>query len=208
MTIVARFEIDRSRFLGPDGKTLGELPEFAADRATLVDLYRWMLLARTFDAKATSLQRTGRLGTYASSLGQEAVSIGLAHAMLPEDVLLPSFREHGAQMLRGVTLKELFQYWGGDARGSNFAGPKQDFPVSIPVGSHAAHATGAGLAFKLRGEQRSLSRVHRRLRPRRWRKRRLQQASKVGRSMATMSSRCVRRRSKRCTKLDRAVAQR
>jgi len=154
MTVVARFEVEGSRFIDAEGKAVAGLPEFAKQREVLVELYRWMVLARTFDAKAIALQRTGRLGTYASSLGQEAVSIGVASAMARQDVLLPSFREHGAQMLRGVTLKELFLYWGGDERGSDFAGPRDDFPVSIPVGSHAPHAAGAALAFKLRGEQR------------------------------------------------------
>jgi 2-oxoisovalerate dehydrogenase E1 component alpha subunit len=112
-------------------------------------------LTRSFDARAIALQRTGRLGTYASSLGQEAACVGLADAMAPSDVLLPSFREHGAQLLRGVTIRELFLYWGGDERGSDFAGPREDFPVSIPVGSHATHAAGVALAFKLRGEQRA-----------------------------------------------------
>lgn len=150
MTVVARFEIQHRGVLAPDGTVCGELPGFARDRATLVALYRWMVLTRTFDAKAVALQRTGRLGTYASSLGQEAVAVGLAHAMRSDDVLVPSFREHGAQLMRGVTMTELFLYWGGDERGSDFAGPRQDFPVSIPIGSHAPHAAGVALALKLR----------------------------------------------------------
>ena len=121
----------------------------------LIALYRAMVLTRTFDAKAIALQRTGRLGTYASSLGQEAVAVGVAAAMRPDDVLLPSFREHGAQLWRGVTLKELFLYWGGDERGNDFAGPREDFPNCVPVGSHAPHAVGVALAFRLRGEKRA-----------------------------------------------------
>ncbi len=154
MTRVASFEIECIGFIDAEGKATGDLPDFAADRDVLVELYRWMVLTRTFDAKAIALQRTGRLGTYASTLGQEAVSVGLAHAMAPDDVLLPSFREHGAQLVRGVTMTELFVYWGGDERGSDFAGPRQDFPVCIPVGGHAPHAAGAALAFKLRDEKR------------------------------------------------------
>src|SRR6516225_29040 len=49
---VARFEIRYSRFLDPKGKAVRPLPEFAADRAELVALYRAMVLARIFDAKA------------------------------------------------------------------------------------------------------------------------------------------------------------
>lgn len=152
--IVARFEIGYRRCLDPKGEIVGPLPDFAEDPANLIGLYRALVRTRAFDAKAIALQRTGRLGTYASSIGQEAVSVGVASAMWPEDVLLPSFREHGGQLLRGVTPLELFLYWGGDERGSAFAAPRQDFPISVPVGSHAPHAVGVALAFKLRHEQR------------------------------------------------------
>lgn len=155
MATVAEFAIASTRYLDPSGDALGPLPLFAQQPSELVALYRAMVLTRTFDAKAIALQRTGRLGTYASSLGQEAVSVGLAAAMRPGDVLLPSFREHGAQLWRGVTLKELFLYWGGDERGNDFAGPRQDFPNCVPVGSHAPHAVGVALAFRLRAEKRA-----------------------------------------------------
>jgi len=151
---VAQFEITYTRCLDPDGKPVGPLPDFAGNSATVTALYRALVRTRAFDAKAIALQRTGRLGTYAPSLGQEAVSVGCASAMRPEDVLVPSFREHGAQLLRGVTPLELFLYWGGDERGSAFAGPQQDFPNSVPVGSHAPHAAGVALAIKLRREPR------------------------------------------------------
>ena len=81
--------------------------------------------------------------------------MGAASAMREDDVLLPSFREHGAQLWRGVTPLELFLYWGGDERGSDFARPREDFPVCVPVGSHAPHAVGVALAFKLRNEKRA-----------------------------------------------------
>ena len=153
-TAVARFEIRYSRFLDPKGTVVRPLPDFALDRSELVALYRGMVLARRFDTKAVALQRTGRLGTFASALGQEAVPVGIASAMLAEDLLLPSFREHGAQLWRGVSPVELLLYWGGDERGSDFAEAREDFPVCVPVGTHAPHAVGVALAFKLRREKR------------------------------------------------------
>jgi pyruvate dehydrogenase E1 component alpha subunit len=111
-----------------------------------------MVLTRSFDAQAVSLQRTGQLGTYASSLGQEAVSTGLAAAMANDDILLPSFREHGAQLWRGVTMEELFLYWGGDERGSDFSRQPLDFPISVTVGGHAPHAVGLAVALQVRGQ--------------------------------------------------------
>ena len=152
---VARFEVARTAYIDADGRALGELPAFARDAEAMAALYRAMVLTRAFDDKAIALQRTGRLGTYASSLGQEAVAVGTAAAMAPDDVLLPSFREHGAQLWRGVSLFELFLYWGGDERGSDFKGPREDFPACIPVASHFPHGAGVALAFKMRGEARA-----------------------------------------------------
>jgi len=141
-----------SGFLDPSGRVVRDLPDFAMDRETLVAMYAAMVKTRAFDTKAIALQRTGRLGTYASSLGQEATGVGTAFAMTQEDVFLPSFREHGAQLVRGVTLDELFLYWGGDERGNDFAGPRQDFPVCIPVASQFPHAAGVALAMQQKGE--------------------------------------------------------
>ena len=100
--VIARFEIRRRAYLAPDGTGLRRLPSFAYDIALLVSFYRAMVLARAFDLKAVSLQRTGRLGTYAVALGQEAVGVGIASAMREEDVLLPSYRDNAALLWRGV----------------------------------------------------------------------------------------------------------
>jgi len=157
METVARFEIGYTRFLDPAGRAVAPLPPpFDRDPAAVIPLYRAMTLLRAFDAKAVALQRTGRLGTYAAALGQEAVGVAMAAPMRSDDVLVPSFREQGAQLTRGVSLLELLLYWGGDERGSDFAGPRQDFPTCVPVGSHAAHAVGVATAIKLRGEARAV----------------------------------------------------
>jgi 2-oxoisovalerate dehydrogenase E1 component alpha subunit len=49
---------------------------------------------------------------------------------------------------------ELFLFWGGDERGSDFAEAREDFPICVPVATHAPHAVGVALAFKLRHEPR------------------------------------------------------
>jgi len=154
MTRGTGLEIAFTRFIDEEGRAVGELPAFAREPEGLRALYRAMVLTRRFDAKAVALQRTGRLGTFASSLGQEGVSVGLAAAMRPEDVLAPTYRETGAQLWRGVTIEELLLYWGGDERGSDFAGPRHDFPVAVPVASQTLHAVGAAYAFKHRREAR------------------------------------------------------
>ena len=154
MAIVSRFEIEYQQYLDEHSRLCAPLPASAADVKTLVDLYRQMVLARSFDQKMLALQRTGQLGTFASGAGKEAVDIGVASAMRPEDVLLVTYRETTLQLARGVTMLELLLYWGGDERGSNFAVPRADFPVCITIAAHCCHAVGAAYAFKLRNEPR------------------------------------------------------
>ena len=156
MTQICEFAIHYTRFLDSKGHVISPLPLFADDTNNLKALYRWMVLTRSFDAKAVALQRTGRLGTFASSLGQEAVSVGAAAAMKDDDVLVPSFREQGSLLVRGVPMKTQFLYWGGDERGSFYENNSQDFPNSVPVGTHAPHAAGVAMAMKLRGEKRAV----------------------------------------------------
>jgi len=155
MTIVAKFEIHHTRFLDPEGKAVQPLPVFARDPRDLVPIYRWMVLMRAYDAKAIALQRTGQLGTFASLLGKEAVEAGVGSAMREDDVFLMTYRENGVQLMRGVTLKDLFLYWGGDERGSDFGGSRRDFPICITIAAHVTHAVGVAYAMKLRGEPRA-----------------------------------------------------
>jgi 2-oxoisovalerate dehydrogenase E1 component alpha subunit len=154
MTLVAKFEIRHLQFLDEHGKVMHALPEFACDAANLVPLYRWMVMMRAYDAKAVALQRTGQLGTFASLLGQEAINAGIGSAMRPEDTFLMTYRENGAQLMRGVTLKDFFLYWGGDERGSDFSGSRHDFPICVTIAAHATHAVGVAYAMKLRREPR------------------------------------------------------
>src|SRR5262249_34056738 len=104
LPVIERFEVHRRSYLAPYGTVLRPLPAFASDMSKLLALYRGMVLTRACDLKAVSLQRTGRLGTYAVSLGQEAVSVGIACAMREEDVLLPSYRDNGTLLWRGTKM--------------------------------------------------------------------------------------------------------
>lgn len=158
MSIVARFEIERRQFLDEHGKALvdsGPLPAFATDES-LTALYRWMTLMRAYDAKAVALQRTGQLGTYAPQVGHEAINAAIGSAMRPDDVFLMTYRENGAQLMRGVKMRELFLYWSGDERGSNFSGARGDFPICVTIAAQCTHAVGAAYAMKLRKQPRAV----------------------------------------------------
>ena len=154
MQTIADFEVQYSQFLDPDGNLSADVPDLAKDTEALLHLYRCMTETRVFDTKAVNLQRTGKLGTYASSLGHEAAHVGIAAAMGKDDVLAPSYRETGTLLYRGVRMEELLLYWGGDERGSDYADAKNDFPYCVPIGTQCLHAAGAAMAFQLRGEPR------------------------------------------------------
>ena len=153
MTVVAKFEITYKQFLDEHGKARKELPDFAADADEMARMYRFMHLTRVFDQRCINLQRTGQVGTIASSHGHEAAQIGVAAAMRPEDALAPSYREHGAVIWRGVRMSQLLAVWGGDERGHNWDGPQHDFPYCVPIATQCLHAAGAALAFKMRGDE-------------------------------------------------------
>src|SRR6185436_1148671 len=104
--------------------------------------------------KAIALQRTGKLGTYAACLGHEATHVGIGASTRPEDVFAPSYREYGAQFMRGVKPREVLLYWGGDERGNDFSGPRHDFAWCVPIATQCLHAAGSALAFKVRKEPR------------------------------------------------------
>jgi 2-oxoisovalerate dehydrogenase E1 component alpha subunit len=154
VNIVARFEIEHRQFLDEYGKALAPLPAFASDAAALVALYRWMTLMRAYDVKAVALQRTGQLGTYAPHIGQEAVNAAIGSAMRAVEVFLMTYRENGAQLMRGVALRELLLYWSGDERGSDSSAARKDFPICVTIAAQCTHAVGAAYAIKLRKQPR------------------------------------------------------
>jgi pyruvate dehydrogenase E1 component alpha subunit len=145
---LAKFEVKRLEILSPTGKIDSKLmPKLT--NSQIKQLYYWMHLTRAFDNKALKLQRTGRMGTYASMLGQEATIIGSTFALRKQDFLFPSFRMNGGMMVKGVPMHQLYQYWGGDERGMKFPKGTNVFPICITVGEQQLHGTGYAWGLKL-----------------------------------------------------------
>lgn len=152
MKIVDRFEVPYYQYLNENGQLVDDAPLLAKDKNALLKLYRLMVLARTMDSKAIALQRTGKLGTYPSTRGQEAVFVGVGFAMHKDDIYVPYYRDMAALIQRGVKLSQILLYWGGDERGNVFFEKSRDFPFSVPVGSQPLHAVGAAYAIKYKKE--------------------------------------------------------
>ena len=149
---IKNFKVEWLQILDEKGNCDEELRPSLSDQE-IRKLYEWMILARTFDEKAFKLQREGRLGTYASILGQEATQVGSAYALQPSDWMFPALREAGVSIVRGLPMKMIFQYWSGDERGSFIPEGQNDFPITIPVGTQIPIATGAAWAAKVKGEK-------------------------------------------------------
>jgi pyruvate dehydrogenase E1 component alpha subunit len=130
------------------------IPDFAHNMDYLITLYRDMNRIRLFDKKAYALQRTGNMGTYPASTGQEAIGIGFASAMTKDDVLIPYYRGQASMIQHGVLMEEILQYWGGYEVGCNYQFAREDFPIAIPIATQSLHATGVAKAMQMRGEKR------------------------------------------------------
>lgn len=118
--------------------------------ADLRAIYERMVLTRAADAKALKLQRQGRLGTYAPSLGHEACQVGLASAMKKGDWLFPYFRDLGLYITLGFPLADHYHFWMGNEAGLRTPDDLNIYPVAIPVGSQIPQSVGAGLAARYR----------------------------------------------------------
>jgi pyruvate dehydrogenase E1 component alpha subunit len=140
---------ERLRVLDDAGRAEPGLDPGLPD-AALRALYERMVLTRAADAKALKLQRQGRLGTYAPSLGHEAAQVGLASAMSPADWFFPYFRDLGAFLTLGYPLASYYHFWMGHEAGMRTPEGLNIFPIAIPVGSQIPQAVGAGMAIKYR----------------------------------------------------------
>jgi pyruvate dehydrogenase E1 component alpha subunit len=96
----------------------------------------------------------GRWALTASTLGKEAIDAGVGAVLARDDVVLPSYRESGILLLRGVSRHRVFLYWGGDERGNVFPESPRDFPFCVPIALQVPHAVGVAYAIKLRKEPR------------------------------------------------------
>lgn len=150
--IIETFKVRYLSVLDPGGNIDNSLmPSLTPD--DIKRLYELMVLSRTFDQRALSLQREGRLGTYAPIIGQEASQVGSAYAIERSDWVFPSFREMGVYITLGYPLYMLLQYWSGDERGAKSPDNLNIFPVCVPVGTQIPHAVGAAMAAKYKKDK-------------------------------------------------------
>jgi pyruvate dehydrogenase E1 component alpha subunit len=146
-------DADVFRVLGPDGSPLPDatVPDLSDERFRAI--YRDLAVTRRFDERAVSLQRQGRIGTYAPCAGQEGSAVGSTHALDDRDLISYQYREHGAVVVRDL-LSEYLPYWMGHESGTEAIADGNVFPLNIGIAAHLPHAVGAAWAFDYRDEDR------------------------------------------------------
>jgi len=151
--LLSRPPDDRVQVLDEDGAVVAPdlVPDL--DDETFAAMYRDMRFCRRLDERAISLQRQGRLGTYASLAGQEGSQIGSTYALADEDFVSYQYREHGAVVARGFPWEYLL-YWAGHERGNAALADVSVLPLNITIGDHLPHVVGLAWAAKLRGDDR------------------------------------------------------
>ena len=118
----------------------------------LLDLYRSLVLMRTYDERSLVYHRQGRIGTYAIFWNHEAMQVGSAHALADEDWIFPSYRESAIGLLRGIPAATILQWWRGHPAGWWNPADYNVASICIPIGTHVPHAAGLAWGKKLRGE--------------------------------------------------------
>ena len=131
----------------------GQVPD-GLNEKDLIELYRWLILLRTFDERSVALQRQGRIGTYALYWGEEATQAGPLYACDDADWVFPSYRQNAIGILRGVPAATVLAWWRGYGGRHGFWNPRQHrvAPICVPIATHLPHAVGLAWAAKIRGE--------------------------------------------------------
>ena len=131
------------------------------DKVDLLAIYRDMIRIREFEEACPKLYSQGKMGGFLHLYsGQEAIAVGVAHAIHKEDYMIAAYREHGQILAKGAhpnaVMAELFGKATGCSRGKG--GSMHMFDPEIRfmggygiVGGHLPLAVGLGYAIQYRG---------------------------------------------------------
>jgi pyruvate dehydrogenase E1 component alpha subunit len=126
----------------------------------LLAMYRDMVRIREFEESCPKLYSQGKVGGFLHLYsGQEAVGVGVAHAMHHEDYMVSAYREHGLILAKGAhpegVMAELFGKATGVSRGKG--GSMHMFDADLRfmggygiVGGHLPLAVGIGYSIRYR----------------------------------------------------------
>ena len=150
------------RVLNDDAKAVGPWNPHLDPQDLQVGL-RFMLLTRFFDDRMQRMQRQGRMSFYMKSTGEEAVAVAAGMALLPGDMLFPSYRVQGLQIVRGRSPVDLMCQCLSNTRdmckGRQMPvmyhwGSGNIFSISGNLATQFPQAVGWAMAAAIKGEDR------------------------------------------------------
>ena len=128
------------------------LVQHGLTESDLLELYRRMVLLRTYDERSVVYHRQGRIGTYAIFWNHEAIQAGATFALEDEDWIFPSYRESAIGLVRGMPVETILQWWRGHPSGWWNPADWNIASITVPIATHVPHAAGLAWGKKLRGE--------------------------------------------------------
>jgi pyruvate dehydrogenase E1 component alpha subunit len=151
MSRVLPAEGDLRRVIG-DGDAIPDGEVDGLGSAELLQLYRNLVLLRTYDERSVVYHRQGRIGTYAIFWNHEAMQAGSVFALEDRDWIFPAYRESAIGLLRGMPVSTVLSWWRGHPAG--WWNPK-DYNVAsicVPIATQIPHAVGLAWGSRLKGE--------------------------------------------------------
>jgi pyruvate dehydrogenase E1 component alpha subunit len=136
----------------------------AQEKTKVLEYYRQMLAIRRLEEASAKAYSQGKIGGFLHLyIGQEAVAVGAAAALKPEDYIMTSYRDHGQAYAKGMSARaimaELFAKETGCSKG--LGGSMHFFDAATNflggwgiVGAHLPLAAGVALASKYRNDGR------------------------------------------------------
>lgn len=148
---------------GTDNKQ-NEHEQLGLTNGQVIDMYKYMLLARKFDERNLLLQRAGKINFHVSGIGQEAAQVAAAFALDREkDYFLPYYRDYALVLSVGMTPRELMLSAFAKAEDPNSGGRQMPghfgskrlriVTGSSPVTTQVPHAVGVALSAKMRKQE-------------------------------------------------------
>jgi pyruvate dehydrogenase E1 component alpha subunit len=151
MAQVLPAERDLRRVIG-DGESVPDGEVEGLTDHDLVELYRGLVLLRTYDERSVVYHSQGRIGTYAIYWNHEAMQAGSVYALEDDDWIFPSYRESAIGLLRGLPASTVLSWWRGHPAGWWNPADYNVASICVPIGTHVPHAAGLAWGKRLRGE--------------------------------------------------------
>ncbi|ORX37843.1 Thiamin diphosphate-binding protein [Kockovaella imperatae] len=147
------------RVLDEEGHVVkgGHQPQISKEQA--LHIYRIMTLVPAVDTIMYQSQRQGRISFYMQGAGEEAATVASSAAMMPNDEFFGQYREQGALLARGFSIKSLMAQCFGNVEDHSTKGRQMPVhysdpelgwhTITSPLATQLPHAAGAAYAIKL-----------------------------------------------------------